>query len=734
MVDSDKVYELFNLNYSEELTTKRLNEIGLNSNKITEYMNKGIINRVSRGKYELINNNIVNYMPNIYKELIELMNQSELGKFSKLLSLAFTNNKEINRVYLYLSNLIYPISSELRDMLEQYMKDGLDVKEDTYTSDNVNYIINLLLQKKYVYLINYVEKNMDNEEDELLLFLLNKVYKKYTVPVRKISSLIYEKNYEEVVKLLAEEQNVIYLPYFKKLIYLLSTKYIEMKKIREVPKKISDDSFDIESAVKNNDFEKVLSLSNQLDDIKVLDNKKLINRVAYDLYKVTRKIPFSDVIKEVENSTSLVDIVNKIDEFLSYYDKQKYSSLLIANLKIDMFYNSRSYKKYSYSKTLINELLNNVFKYDMNYYIKLFYSELGKEHISVAQAYLDIIDNGKYLGYECPIIELLEQALFYTNKLYNHEEIDTIKLYSNNDSKEYEEDTYEEEEENIPLNNKEEIKEEVINTSDNNYLDTQIEKVREIQGIIPLKKVNGDRLSLLRKKIKESNDLLYLKIGDRYILLYAPNKKIKDNYVEYIHKGEELYKESNYEKAVVEFKKVLWSGSAKAYTYARIGLCYLKMNHINKCIEYLKIATELSRLEGKNFDFSVLIGQLTNKEIIDEEDTKFYVKFNEYDFYEDKYYGISCMPNIIDNIDNGMSIEESFMKYNLNEEQSLVALLVLAIKNYTMGEFELGDILYKRVEQHNNKTRKVIKIMNEIQHNKKFYMYREDNQYKKIKA
>jgi len=722
MVDSEKVRELFYISSSEELTTKKLNEIGLNSNRINEYINNGIINRVSRGKYEILKNNLLNYIPNIYKELIELMNQSELGKFSSLLSLAFSNNKDINRVYLYLANLIYPISSELRDMLEQYMKDGLDIKEETDTSDYVNYIIDLILSKKYTYLINCVEKDIENDEDKLLLLLLEKIQKRYIIPTKRINALIYEKKYGEIVKLLDEEEKVIDLSYFKKILYVLSCKYIEIENVKDIPQKTSEISDDIISATKNNDFEKILSLSNQLDDIKLIKHKKLINRVAYDLYKITKKITFKDVIEEVEKGNSLIDIFNKIDYFLSCYDKQKYNSILIDTIKIDLFYNQRSYKKYSYSNALVNELINNVFKYDMNYYIKSFYYELSKGHIDIAQTYLDIIDNGKYLGYECPIYDLFEQALFYTKKLYNHEEIDIIKL---SDTSEINSNDSEDEE----FNNQEEIvRDEVVNTIDSTYLDAQIEKVRELKGIVPLKKINGDRLSLLRKKIKGSDDLLYLKIRDRYTLIYAPNKRIRDNYVEYINKGEELYKESKYEEAVVEYKKVLWSGSAKAYTYARIGLCYLKMSHINKCLEYLKIATELSRIEGKNFDFSVLIAQLTNSGMVDEEDTKFYVKFNENDFYEDKYYGISCMSNIIDNIRNGMSIEESFILYNLDEEQSLVALLVLAKEYYKVGEFELGDTLYKKVEKHNNKSRKVIKIMNEIQRNKKFYMYREDNQ------
>lgn len=743
MVVSEKVYELCELvNSGEELTTKKLNEIGLNSNKITEYINKGIINRISRGKYELLNDNLVNYMPNIYRELIELMNKNELGKFSKLLLVANSNNKEINRVYVYLASLIYPISSELRDVLEQYKNEGFYIEQESYTSDYINYVIYLLFAKKFTPLINFVEKSVENEEDKLLLLLLNKVQKKYWTSIKILNLLAFEKNYEEIVRLLEKEQEILELPKFKLKVQMLAKKYLELDKCIVIPKKKKEDSDSLYSAIMNNDFEKALSFCNKKDD------EDIIYDIVHDIYVISKRRTFNAFIEDIEKSGSIIEIVNKIDEFLIPYGKERYSSLLLDTIKIDLHYNKYNYKKYSRSKSLVNDLINNKFIYQTNYYIKEFYYELSKGNISNAQSYLNILNNGKFLGYFCPICELLENVLLYTTRLYNNEEVGVINFsIMNNDcsivDEEYnelnadEEDEYieedesvEEEKEYVPVNKQEEI----YNQSDINYILNQIDRVRNSKEIKVLKKIKGNRLNVLEEKVSESEDTSYIKVGERYILVYTPDKNNDIDCKSLIIEGEKIYREQKYKDALLIYKKVLWTGKAKAYTYAKIGLCHLKLNNIKACIDYLNVATELSRYTGKNYDFSLLIEKLTNRKTEIDEDNKVYVKFNEYDFDEDKYHGITCIPNIIENINNGMSIEESIMIYNLNEEQTLVALLVLAIENYKHNEFELGDALYKKVEKHNNKTKKVIKLMEEIQRNKKFYMYREDNQYKKIKA
>lgn len=73
-----------------------------------------------------------------------------------------------------------------------------------------------------------------------------------------------------------------------------------------------------------------------------------------------------------------------------------------------------------------------------------------------------------------------------------------------------------------------------------------------------------------------------------------------------------------------------------------------------------------------------------------------------------------------------ISFEEARQRYNLTEEQILLIKLIYARNYYIEEMYLLGDCLLKEVEGSKNKTSKVIKLLNEIRTNKKFYKNRRE--------
>ena len=97
------------------------------------------------------------------------------------------------------------------------------------------------------------------------------------------------------------------------------------------------------------------------------------------------------------------------------------------------------------------------------------------------------------------------------------------------------------------------------------------------------------------------------------------------------------------------------------------------------------------------------------------------------------YYGIDNFKEINDYIAmNGLDVETACRELGMNTNQISIVMLIYAREFYSMGDFEKGDGFILRVEKSQNKTSKVIEIMNEIKRNKKFYQHRRPEQPKGI--
>ena len=71
-----------------------------------------------------------------------------------------------------------------------------------------------------------------------------------------------------------------------------------------------------------------------------------------------------------------------------------------------------------------------------------------------------------------------------------------------------------------------------------------------------------------------------------------------------------------------------------------------------------------------------------------------------------------------------IELEAAIKKFNLTSEDLLIIKLVYARSYYAEEMYLLGDALVNEVEKHQDKTTRVIKLLNEVRTNKKFYKNR----------
>ena len=116
---------------------------------------------------------------------------------------------------------------------------------------------------------------------------------------------------------------------------------------------------------------------------------------------------------------------------------------------------------------------------------------------------------------------------------------------------------------------------------------------------------------------------------------------------------------------------------------------------------------------------------------IPQEDLKPRFKVNlDYFEHRDKidYYGIRNFLDIHSYIiATGLDVYSVCVKLGLSQEEIDIVELIYAKEFYAQGNMNMGDLFLNFVEKSKNKTAKVIKIMEEIEKNKRFYQNRLDD-------
>ncbi len=639
----------------------------------------------------------------------------------------------------------------VRTLLSQAIEVQNDIKKS---------IINLVTEKKYDEIIFRLEEIQNQRHlsvaDECILFLAREISKleetgiipkKEVVSTHKLFEAINGKNFELALSLSKEyiERNNIN-PSDNAMVMLLKdiTELMEMK------------------TNKSNEQPVAIPPTKKVETVATREEINPETNTAFTKSNITFATVIGYLIKQdFDNS------FRALREYLNDINKSQYEFLIIDLIKISLIEQDMAFSKPMIALTYVSrENLN----FDISEYIKNFYESLAQNKFLEARIYLDIISNSNKLGQDCILTENLEQVLNITEKMLNYKRnndvldrvdasiktleqepiiqipiqqkmvetsaqqpISSTSIYSDDETIEL----YEIIDSTVfPVTPKKAN----LETPNNAYNDSEFikGKLNELykKGIILLKPMNDSRRQKIHDIVKEIPDIVSFSIetdvGRQIVLRFKP---FIDEYVDLstiAKEGNRAYSEGEYGNCIGAYRDILKFGTPKAWVYAKLGLAYMKKFNKETAIDYLTVATALSKEEQTDFDFTDLIASL--KGLIDPEDKKPRVRMTTKDFDNDteKYYGIENMYELAELIVSGISIDDACVSLGLNDEQKAIATLVLARESYTQGNYAMGDQYLKKVERIKNKTKFVISLSEEIRRNKKFYKNRVDENHKSL--
>lgn len=279
-----------------------------------------------------------------------------------------------------------------------------------------------------------------------------------------------------------------------------------------------------------------------------------------------------------------------------------------------------------------------------------------------------------------------------------------------------------------------------MNSLDLAFLSKKYEELKANGGLLILKPKHSARIPDLSEVTQHFPDIKPFYIGEgeeeRIVLQYIADIP-KFNSYQYRTVADKAFARREYDKTIELYTAILSLKKPMPHVYARLGLSYLYTGDFYKAIDFLIVATELSKRRKKGkYDFTNLISKLLRKKDEElEEDKKPAVSMQGIDFRNDLEddYGIEKIKDIAILINfQGMTIEEACRALNVNDEDKNIVMLFIAKESYAKEDYDLGDRILKRVEKMPNKTSRVKQLLEEIRSKKLFYKNRVTKDFKPL--
>lgn len=273
---------------------------------------------------------------------------------------------------------------------------------------------------------------------------------------------------------------------------------------------------------------------------------------------------------------------------------------------------------------------------------------------------------------------------------------------------------------------------------DSEFIEAQHKLLVKNKGIIVLEPMDSERRTLIHDIVGKYLDMVSFSIGvepNRQIVLrYKKDTKEYIDIKKLANDGKTYYKNGCYEECIRTYLDVLQFREPRAVSYARIGMAYLKLDNKDMAIMYLKVAMQVSIKEGRELDFTQIIAVLEGN--VCKKDRKPYFKMNEENFRNDlqESYGIEKLDEIISCIfESNRDIETVCREFGVPNEQITIIRLICAKKYYSQGNYGMGDIFVRTAEKTKNKTPFILKLLDEVRKNKKFYINRVVDDFEPLK-
>ncbi len=605
-----------------------------------------------------------------------------------------------------------------------------------------------------------------------------------------IINLNKEKKYKEIISCLEKVQERHYLTDADECILFLAREISKLEETGIIPGKEVTSTNKLFEAINGKNFELALSLSkdyNERNNIKPSDNTMfmLLEDITELMKAKTSKAEPVTNINTTTTKTNTAPMTSNITfatvvgylmkqdfdnsfralrSYLNDINKSEYEFLIINLIKISLIEQDVAFSKPMIALTYMSR---DNFTFDISGYIQNFYETLAQNRFTEARIYLDIISKSNKLGQNYVLTDGLEQVLNTTEKMLNYkrnnETLDRVDASIKNVEHEpvnfvsVQQQAIEPSVQYPISNTHIYIGEEIVDTpsekiiettkktkilkpisvdyDDSEFINGKLYELYE-KGIILLRPMDSRRRKGIHNIVKDIPDVVSFSIGsdsNRQIVLRF--KPFIDQYPDIsaiAKEGNNAYKNGQYDDCIESYRKLLEFGEPKSWVYAKLGLAYMRKSDKDTAIDYLTIATALSKEEQTDFDFTELIASL--KGLIDPEDKKPRIRMTTDDFENDteKYYGIENINELAELISSDIDIDDACNTLGLNNEQKATATLVLARECYAQENYTMGDKYLKKVERSKNKTKFVASLFEEVRKNKRFYRNRVDENHKSL--
>ena len=721
-----------------------------------------------------------------YQLFINSVKVKDYDNVLKYFDVLYEHDPENKRYlyYLYILSYIIELPQYYKDIVKNLSYKEMTIYEhDEYTqliNNTISLVMNSKISHAYRTRSDYHSNHPSSFEDYAEITLLKEATYMYGRKKKLIQEAVEEDRFDDVHELFGQMSSVRELPIFYKYMAYLVDDIIHMINFKEVSEVANNSQgSNVFAAIDNYDYDLALELARERDKNSGFENKSIMvllleKVVAKKKELLGEKVETSveevveETIEEVAvqreevidqciqlsmfesefNHLGLIMLLkeNKLEEFEQYLINYlhatkndhyyKFIMYLIKICKIEEDYN------YINVLAIITQITACRYEFSSIEYVTKYYEELTKGNFDKAKIYVKILSEFNALD-EDTLSDLYE--LIGTSKArYNEkvvvqpvQEVVEEKVENPVDvvidtAEEVENPVVEQKTKFVPIaktfkykdKETEEYRQEV------EYINGKLEQLNVSRGLIVLKPMDNIRRKRIHNIIEDRKDAVTFSIGEgdnrRIVIRYIGNVYVPLK--ETIAIADKAYYSKDYETALRAYLDILGTNNPKTFIYAKVGLTYMKMWKIDKAIEYLKVATELSKVNNEKFDFSDLIASLDGTIEQGEKKPKFRMKLSDFEGHLDNFGVDRFEEMLIHKEINDLSYEGACEELGFTYEEYLLSLLLLAKRNFTNKQDEIGEKFLKMVEQSGNKSKKVIAKMEEVRKNKKFYKNRAESQ------
>jgi len=407
MINSEKLNRLYEVSINGELTTKELNSYGLNSKDITKLINEGIIIRIERGHYDLLDfKGLYTYGQELmrnkerekaikcYKKVFDFDDKNRVS-FVLFLNSIYTNDYEEAfkyfkvlytakniylkadcNLYLYLLSYITEVPQIYQNIVKNMEISDIKVNaDDRRYSDiaSLNKSIAAAFQQKFSYALKLLNDFGNAIKKLPITLMLVKFLLKQAINIEQktnkiLKEMAQNKEYEQIIEFLENKEKNHNLGWVNSYVLVLAKDAIKISKTKEVPEikdLVQDNIF---TAIDAYNYELALSLNEEYNKKLNISTDNVLSIMLKNMCEIIKQIKLEKQHQNLDISESNdeeIEVFKVEDESVleipktpDFIDIIKYlmnNELEKAKLCINALMISRGKEEYLF---LINDLIN----------------------------------------------------------------------------------------------------------------------------------------------------------------------------------------------------------------------------------------------------------------------------------------------------------------------------------------------------------------------------------------